>query len=111
MGANAFSYKSTVTTASGASAPFQVGRLTTLAVDVSVTAVAGAGTVAPIVERLGDDGVWYPIWNPAALTAVGLTSTSIGAGCTTPAVVTSTLRFRWVITGTSVTFSASIIAR
>jgi hypothetical protein len=111
MGAPLYSQPSTVVTASGTSGPLEVGPLTTLAVDINVTAVAGSGTVAPFIERLGADGVWYAIWDPTAIAATGMTSTSIGPGCTIPQVVPSTIRFRWVITGTSVTFSASIIAR
>lgn len=111
MGTVLYEQSSKAVSTSGDSGPLEVGPLTTLAADVNCTAVAGGGTATVFVDRLGADGVWYPIWSPTAISGAGNTSTSIGPGCATAAVVTSTIRFRWVISGTSVTFSVSLIAR
>ena len=111
MGMTLFTQASKVVTTSGDSGPLQVGPLTTLAADVDCTTTAGGGTVTVFVERLGADNVWYPIWSPTAISGAGATSTSIGPGCATAAVLTGIIRFRWAITGTSVTFSVSLIAR
>lgn len=114
MGADILTLDSQVYTTSGVTAPLAIGPLTTLAVDVDVTAVSGtSASMSLFIERLGTDGHWYPIWSPTAITAAGVTSTSVGPGCATAAVVTSTIRFRWAVTGTtpSFTFSASIIGR
>ncbi len=114
MGATIFDGASAVHTTSGSSGPLEVGPLTTLAVDVNVSAASGTTpSLSLVVERQASDGNWYAIWAPAALTAVGVVSTSIGPGCATAAVVTSVVRLRWAITGTtpSFTFSASVIAR
>lgn len=91
-----------------------LGELTTLAVDVNVTAVSGTTpTLDVFLERQGADGVWYQVWHPTQIIAVGQASTSVGPGAATPAVLTSKLRLRWAIGGTtpSFTFSASIWAR
>lgn len=115
MGEALYEQPSTAVTASGSSGPLAVGVLTQLAVDVDVTALSGTSpTLTIFVERQGADGNWYPIYSPSAINATGLTSTSIGPGLTTPALVTSTVRFRWVIGGSAtptVTFSVSVIAR
>ncbi len=114
MGATVLNLASQAYTASGNTAPQQTGPLYTLAVDVDVTAASGTSpTLALFVDREGADGVWYPIWSPTALTAAGQLSTSIGPGCAVAEVPTNNIRLRWVIGGTSpsFTFSASIIGR
>ena len=101
-----------VLTASGVSAPIAINSVEYLAVDVSVTAVSGTTpSMLLYIERQGADGNWYPIWTSSAITAVGLTSTSIGSGMTIPAALGSTIRLRWAITGTtpSFTLTASLV--
>lgn len=114
MGATVYHKASTAYTASGTSGALTVGPLTTLAVDVNVSAVAGTSpTLDFYLERQGADGEWYQVWHPTQVTAAGVVTTSVGPGCTTGAVVLSTMRLRWVIAGTtpSFTWSASIVAR
>ncbi len=114
MGATVLNLASQAYTASGNSGQVQTGPLYTLAVDVNVTAASGTSpTLALFVDRLGADGNWYPIWSPTALTAAGQLSTSIGPGCAVAEVPTNNIRLRWVLGGTSpsFTFSASIIGR
>ncbi len=105
---------STAQTASGNSANLSVQQLSELAVDVNVTAVAGTSpTLNLYIDRLGADGVWYNIWSGTQITAISVQSTSIGAGCITNQSFGSTIRFRWVLGGTtpSFTFSASIVGK
>lgn len=101
-------------TANGNSADLPVGTFDQLAVDVNVTAVSGTTPSMTLsVQRKGADGVYYPLWTSAAITAVGVTSTDIGPGLTVAKSIAGLVRLVWTITGTtpSFTFSASIIAK
>lgn len=96
---------------SGLAPAFATGDLTRAAIDVNVSAVAGVGpSLRVFLDRQGTDGLWYPIWSPAAITAVGTLSTTVGQGMTVGQSLASTCRFRWEISGTtpSFTFSASV---
>ena len=106
----------TAYTASGSSGSISLGpvprAIQALAVDVNVSAASGTSpSLTLILERLAADGNWYQIWSPTAITAAGTASTSVGPGCATAQVFTQTIRLRWVISGTSpsFTFSASIV--
>ena len=109
-----FSQPSKAITVAGV-ATFETNAITTLAVDVNVTSISGTltPTLDLFVERQGADGVWYAAWASSGITTDGQTSTSIGPGCTTVAVLTAVARFRWSMTGTapSFTFSVSIEGR
>lgn len=91
----------------------------TLAVDANVTVFTGgtAPTITFFVDRFGADAVWYRIWTSAAIAAPGSTSVAIGPFPTATGVATGVLsqltRFGWTLAGapTSITFSASVIAR
>lgn len=101
-------------TTNGTSAAFATGDVTRAAIDVNVTAVAGVGpNLRLFLDRQGADGLWYAIWSPAALTAVGTLSTSVGQGMAIGQSLAANCRFRWEITGTnpSFTFSASIVGK
>lgn len=101
-------------TVSGNSGSVSCPQVDRLAVDVSVTAVSGTSpTLTLFLERQGLDGIWYAIWSPTAITAAGVASTSVGHGLATAQSITGTIRLRWVIGGTtpSFTFSASITGR
>jgi hypothetical protein len=114
MGAILLEFTSQAVTASFAENLPAAPDIERLAVDINVTAVSGTTpSMTLYVERQGADGNWYPIWTSSAITATGQTTTSVGPGCATTAVVTSILRFRAAITGTtpSFTMSASIIGR
>ena len=105
---------SAANTASGSTADLAVGRLAALGVDVNVTAVSGSSpSISFVLERKGSDGIYYPLASPAALTAAGQISLSVGRGLTTAAALGTAVRLRWVITGTtpSFTFSASIVGK
>lgn len=108
------SLPSAAQTASGSAAPVQVGATSTVAVDINVSAVSGTSpTLQFNLDRLGADGIWYSAWQSSSINATGQTSTSVGPGCATAAVLTDKIRLRWTIGGTtpSFTFSASLIGR
>lgn len=106
-----YTLASTTETVSGVSANLPVGIYRELTVDVDVTALAGTSpTITPYVQRLGADGVWYPLWTGTTLSATGTVSTSIGAGLATNQSFGGTVRFGYTIAGTtpSITLSASM---
>jgi len=102
-------------TANGNSATLTVGPFKELQVAVNITAVAGTTpTLTLAVDTLGADGVWYTgIYTSASLTAAGQVIASLGIGASTNVSFGATVRLRWVIGGTtpSFTFSASIIGK
>lgn len=119
-GASTFiTYLSAAQAAANAGVSFSTAGVSTLAVDLDVTAFTGGSspTIAFFIDRQGADAVWYRTWTSAALSAAGPVSQVIGpfaaaTGITT-AALTGTARFGWSFTGapTSVTFSASVIGR
>lgn len=102
-------------TASGNSANLSVGNLSELAIGVNVTAVSGTSpTLNLYLDVIGADGVTYEgIWASAQVTAVGQVTASVGAGLATNQAFGSVVVFRWVVGGTtpSFTFSASILGK
>lgn len=103
-------------TANGNAAGLAVGAFSELAVDINVTASSGTSpTLQFFVDRLGADGATYfTIWSSSVInTSPTVVSTSIGAGLSVTQSFGQTARFRWVITGTtpSFTFVASIIGK
>ena len=91
-----------------------VGGFDDLSVDVSVTALTGGGASVQFwIDRLGTDGVWYPIANSAVLTAPGVFSTTLAAQNSQSQSFGKICRLRWVVAGTtpSITLSASIIGK
>lgn len=109
--ATVFTQASSAQTTGGNSGNLAVDAYTEIAVDINITAVSGTSpTLNLFVDRLGADGIWYPIWSSTQQTAVGQVSTSIGAGMLVAQGFGATVRLRWTIGGTtpSWTFSASI---
>jgi hypothetical protein len=101
-------------TASGNSADLVVGPYTQISVDVNITVITGTTpTLVLSVERKGVDGIYYPLWLSSSVTTVSMVSTSIGSGCVIAQSLGTTIRLRWVITGTtpSFTLSASLIGK
>lgn len=86
-----------------------------LDLDVSVTALTGGAspTVTFKVSRVEPDGVLYPVYSPAAISAAGVFSQSIGAGGQTAADLGTAFQIDMVLTGapTSITFSLTASAR
>jgi hypothetical protein len=106
---NLFQQASTVISAAGSSAPINVpASIRRLEFNINATAEAGAGALTVFVEGLDDNGVWYPLYSPTAISTVTDVSQSIGPGLQTNTVIPDTVRVRWTITGTSVTCSMSL---
>jgi hypothetical protein len=97
-----------------------------LSIDINVTAFTGgtAPTITFVGERVGTDGVWYRVWQSAAVNAAGTVKATIGHNVPTVAAgvnvaqgvtagLTTGFRLGWSSTGspTSVTFSASVVGR
>jgi hypothetical protein len=102
-------------TANGNASGLAVGAFTEIAIDANITAITGTSpTIQFFIDRLGADGATYfNIWSSSAISAVSALSTSIGAGLAVTQSFGSIIRFRWVVGGTSpsFTFSASIIGK
>lgn len=97
--------------------PIDTRFATSLGVDINVTAFTGGASpsLTVFVDRLGPDGVFYPIWSPAAIAATGKTSANISPTNPTAAQnaeLGPSCQFRWTFTGatppTGVTFSVSV---
>lgn len=90
----------------GASADLAVGASRELAVDVNLTQIGGTGpTITFKLSRKGADGIYYAVWTSAAMSAVGVASTSVGMGATTPASFGDIVQWSWTIAGVSPTAS------
>ncbi len=84
---------------------FNVSKVDTIAVGVTVVAASGTSPKLTVfVEMLGADGNWYQLWT-ATLTAAGSKFTTIGPGAATAGLAMGTLRFRWAISGTTPSFT------
>lgn len=98
----------------GGSGALPSSDLSRAAVDVMVTASSGLSPQLRLfLDRLGSDGVWYPIWSPGAMTSSGTLSTTVGQGMAVGQSLAAQIRLRWEISGTnaSFTFSASIVGK
>lgn len=95
-------------TGAGNTSPIDASDFEMLAVDLSVTVVGGSAspTLTMFLERQMSDGAtWAAIWSPTAITATGVTSTSIGPGLATNAIWGQFIRLRWTISGTNPSFT------
>ena len=99
----------TVITANGSSADINVAGLTHAVLTVDATAVSGTTpTLDLYLDRKGPDGNYLFIAHLTQLTAVGDEEASIGPGATITEVLGETVRVRWVVGGTTPSFTASI---
>ncbi|MEV6833481.1 hypothetical protein AB0N17_02950 [Streptomyces sp. NPDC051133] len=101
---------------------FTVG-YSSVAIDINVTTFTGGSSpsVTFFLNRLGGDGLWYPIWTSGAINTTKQLSASLGPGQSGgsngaggfPAVLTTQAQFGWTYAGspTSVTFSGSVASR
>jgi hypothetical protein len=102
-------------TASGNTADLSVGQLIDLLVLANITAVSGTSpTLQFFVDVKGPDNIYYQL--PRAtptLNAVSQDIVAIGPGLAIPYGFGNTVRVRWVIGGTSpsFTFSLSVIGK
>ncbi len=87
---------------------FTTSSLSNVMVGINVAAVSGTSpSLRPYFEVLGTDNVWYEVWKPTALTAVGQLVTTIGPGSATGAVLGVQARLRFEVTGTTPSFTLS----
>lgn len=111
---NVYARASGAVSVSGNSGDLPVDSFSELAVDITITAISGTSpTIQFIVERKGNDGNYYAIYTGTSLNTVQALSISLGAGMGQSVSFGSTARLRWVIGGTtpSFTFSVSIIGK
>lgn len=105
---------SAVYSAGGVSAAIDSAKLSEIALDVNLTEQTGVGTsLRVLVDRQSADGLWYPMYASAQITAPGTVSTSIGRGLAVAQSLAGMVRFRWEVAGTNptVTFSVSMIGK
>lgn len=106
---NLFQFPSQAIVAAGTSGPINVpASIRRLEFNINATAEAGAGALTLFIEGLDNEGQWYPLYTPTAISTVTDVSQSIGPGMQTDTVIPDTIRVRWTITGTSVTCSMSL---
>lgn len=96
-------------TASGNSGDQAVGPYDEMSVDINITANSGTSqTIQFFVDRKGSDNVYYPIWQSSSITTTNqAVSTSIGPGCAVAQSLGATIHLRWVIGGTSPSYTFS----
>lgn len=84
---------------SGDSGPISTVLLKEVAIDITITAITT--NLQFFWERLGADGIYYPLWQSALMTTVPSVpiSTSIGPGLAYNQSLGLAGRFRWVATG------------
>jgi hypothetical protein len=107
-----YSLASAAQTANGNSGDLTVGPYTEISIDINITANSGTSqTLQFFWERKGADGIYYALWQTNVITTTNQAlSTSVGAGMAYNQSLGATGRLRWVITGTtpSYTFSANV---
>lgn len=94
----------------GNSGDLVVSPLSEISLDINTTAQTGTtATIQYFYERKGADNIYYVLWQSAVFTAAANTiSTSVGVGMAIAQSLGLTGRLRWVLTGTSPTFTHSI---
>ena len=82
-----------------------------LILDFNVAAISGTAnpSIQFLVEMLGSDNVYYPIYSSPVITAAGATTVSIGKGLTTNSDIGLQGRVRWVVAGTNPVITASLV--
>jgi hypothetical protein len=108
--------QSQLITASGNSGPLTVGYLGEISLDINITGKQGTSpTIQFYIDRLGTDGVYYPIYDSTSISAAPMVkSASTGAGLGSAASFAGTIRVRWVIGGPSSpgwTYSLSLVGK
>jgi hypothetical protein len=97
-------------TVSGQTPPINVpSSIKRTELNVNVTAVSGTTpTLDVFYEGLDDNGVWFTLYHGAQITAVGDAAQGVGDGMQTPVMIPDVIRVRWVVGGTTPSFTASI---
>jgi hypothetical protein len=88
-----------------------------LRLDWNVVSFSGGTTpdLSFVVDVLGADGLWYPVYTLTPLTAPAVGGVNLGPATDTPAVLTRACRVRSVFGGAvvadSITFGVSLVGR
>lgn len=88
-----------------------------LRLDWNVAAFNGGTTpnITFVVDILGADGIWYPAYTTAAISAPAIAGVNLGPATATPVVLTKQARVRSVYGGavvaTDITFGLSLVGR
>lgn len=98
------------------SGDLDVSRLREISIDINTTAQAGTSpTIQFFWDRKGADGVYYPVWQSAVLTAASNTlSTSVGPGLAYNQSLGTIGRLRWNVGGSATptwTFSPNVYGK
>lgn len=100
-------------TVGGSSAAAVVGNFREYLLLVNVTAVSGTAspTLTLFVDTSSDGGTtWFQIATATAITATGTSVIALGAGSSaTPVLFGDTIRLRWTISGTTPSFTFSVV--
>jgi hypothetical protein len=98
----------TVINANGNSGILPVNAIRELAVDINITAVSGTSpTLQFFVDRVDANNIPNPIWQSSLFTGVTQERTSIGPGLTYPESLGANIKVRWVVGGSSPSFTLS----
>lgn len=96
---------------SGSSGDLSVSALREVGIDITTTATSG-GTIQFFWERKGLDGIYYPLWQSAVLSAAANTlSTSVGPGLAFAQSLGLIGRLRWVISAGTWTFTPNVYGK
>ena len=112
LGQKIYTRDSAAATVTGNSGSLNVTPADAIAIDIDASVVSGTTpSLTPSWERLGADGIWYPVWTGTALTAAGKSSQTIGKAWESNKFPGHAGRLVWTISGTtpSFTFSASVV--
>lgn len=98
-----------VITANGNSGDLAVAGLKYAVLTVDATAVSGTTpTLDVYLDRKGPDGNYLAIAHLTQITSVEDEEASVGPGLTNTEMLGETVRIRWVVGGTTPSFTASI---
>lgn len=96
---------------SGSSGDLAVSALREVGIDITTTATSG-GTIQFFWERKGIDGIYYPLWQSAVLSAAAnILSTSVGPGLAFAQSLGLTGRLRWSISAGTWTFTPNVYGK
>jgi hypothetical protein len=100
----------------GTSGDLDVSKLREVSIDITTSAKSGTNpTIQFFWNRKGADGIYYPLWQSAVLSATSNTiSTSIGPGLAYNQSLANTGQLSWTVGGTSTpewTFSPNVFGR
>lgn len=88
--------------------PHGSGALTTIEIDITVTALSAGGAINFTYYRMDSFGNSYPVWTAGA-SALGVITESIGPGMNVPKSPGSRGYLAWTLTGTTPTATFTVM--